>query len=189
MSADPVWNLIDRELSRRKRAHLQPSSWAALGRLIGADAQRIGNWKTRGVPARVYVDIATALGWSVDALLGREEIPGTTGHPDGTPPQPADLDAAPGDMTIGGVIDFLTRCVAQLDDATRDTFAAAVSGALKRPDQAERFKRVLRTLLPRVPDDRLTDAPSPPHDRMLGGDSALGALEGAGKHKRGGNGP
>lgn len=73
--ADPVWHAIDAELDRRKAKHLAPSSWAALGRLLPkASSQVLTNWKARGVPPKEYANIATALGWSVDRLLGKEDV-------------------------------------------------------------------------------------------------------------------
>ena len=72
MDTDHVWMRIDRELTRRKDKHLQPGGWSELGKLIDVTKQRRSNWKTRGIPTPMYQAIADALGWSVDALLGRE---------------------------------------------------------------------------------------------------------------------
>lgn len=71
--SDLVWHTIDRELARRKDARLSPSSWSALGKVIGASVQATTNWKTRGVPPKEHPAIAAALGWSVDQLLGTSE--------------------------------------------------------------------------------------------------------------------
>lgn len=71
---DTVWQTIDEELLRRKAKHLAPSSWAALGRMLPTPAsnQVLTNWKARGVPPKEYVDVAAALGWTVEQLLGKE---------------------------------------------------------------------------------------------------------------------
>lgn len=75
MEADHVWVRIDAELTRRKDKHLTPGSWAALGKLIAASRQTMTNWKKRGVPPKEYAEIAIRLGWTVDQLLGHEELP------------------------------------------------------------------------------------------------------------------
>lgn len=72
---DTVWHRIDSELQRRKDVRQTPSSWADLGRQIGATRQRLTNWKTRGVPPKDYPAIADAFGWSVDQLLGTAANP------------------------------------------------------------------------------------------------------------------
>lgn len=70
---DAVWHRIDSELHRRRGAHVVPGTWAALGRMIEASNQTLGNWKARGVPPKQYQAIAAALGWGVDQLLGNGE--------------------------------------------------------------------------------------------------------------------
>lgn len=58
-----VWDRVDAELTRRNW------TWAQLGRKINATDQRINNWKHRDIPAKEYLAVASALGWSVDQLL------------------------------------------------------------------------------------------------------------------------
>lgn len=72
---DPVWLRVNAELTRRKSKHAAPADWYALGRRLGVDKQVIGNWKQRGVPKARHPEVADALGWSVDRLLGREDAP------------------------------------------------------------------------------------------------------------------
>lgn len=40
---------------------------------MGWSIQRLQNWKLRGVPSKVFPDIATALGRSIDWVAGRSE--------------------------------------------------------------------------------------------------------------------
>ena len=67
-----VWRRVDRELTTRKEKRLTPSSWPELARRAGIEAskQMLHNWTTRGVPKANYPEIAKALGWTVDQLLG-----------------------------------------------------------------------------------------------------------------------
>jgi hypothetical protein len=88
MAEDTVWNRIDRELDRRKRERLVPSTWAALGEKLNVTSQVTTNWRTRGVPPKRYPDIAAALDWTVEQLLGRDEVP-----PPPTPPADDFLEA------------------------------------------------------------------------------------------------
>lgn len=178
---DHVWHRIDRELKRRGLVHQRPSTWADLGREIGAAAQRMTNWTKRGVPAKLHRPIADALGWSVDKLLGAEEVPSGTSYAPAAAVRAIATLANPGTggaMTVSEAIDVLARSVLNADDATRDTAAAALAGVMKRPDQAERFKEVLRALLPEAtPEAPVAPDASAPHDAMLGGDSQLGGLQ------------
>jgi hypothetical protein len=70
-----VWTRIDGELVRRHK------TWAWLGRAIGASDQTMTNWKLRKkVPPGRYVDLARALGWSVEQLVG-EDPTGSVNEP------------------------------------------------------------------------------------------------------------
>jgi hypothetical protein len=72
----PIWNRIDQELSRRKKKHLSPSDWAALGKTIGASRAVLSNWKNRDadVPRDWHEDIAAVFDWSLDKIAGRAEV-------------------------------------------------------------------------------------------------------------------
>jgi len=76
-----VWKIVDRELRRRK------SSWAEMGRAIGASDQTMNNWSRRKVPADRYADIAGFLGWTVEQVMGVAPEPAKTQAPaDATEP-------------------------------------------------------------------------------------------------------
>lgn len=64
---DPVWTRIDSELKARGKG----PQW--LADEIGYSIQRVHNWKSRGVPPSAFADVAAALGWSIDRLLGGGE--------------------------------------------------------------------------------------------------------------------
>lgn len=59
-----IWLRIADELKRKKR------SWSWLASRMNYSAERVGNWKTRGIPAASHADIAVALGVTVDWLIG-----------------------------------------------------------------------------------------------------------------------
>jgi hypothetical protein len=62
--ADPVWRRVNEELDLRGRG------WQWLADKIDSTIQRVQNWKTRGIPSRAHQDVANALGWTIDRLLG-----------------------------------------------------------------------------------------------------------------------
>lgn len=65
------WEVIQEALDHKKpRRNLQ---W--LADQIGASIQVVVNWKTRGVPAKRYRDVASALGITIDQLEGVERLP------------------------------------------------------------------------------------------------------------------
>ncbi len=67
-----VWKHIEDELHRRR----QNAAW--LGRKLPASRQVVSGWKTRGVPAKRYEQIAQLLDWSVDRLIsGVDDTPAT----------------------------------------------------------------------------------------------------------------
>lgn len=61
---DPIWQRIDSELRARGKG------WPWLTRELGYSVGRVGNWKSRGIPAAEHAAIAAALGESTDWLLG-----------------------------------------------------------------------------------------------------------------------
>lgn len=65
-----VWSRIERELRRRGK---EPQ-W--LAEKLGWDQQRINNWKTRGVPVKVFPDIAAVLQVPINWIAGSiQELP------------------------------------------------------------------------------------------------------------------
>jgi phage repressor protein C with HTH and peptisase S24 domain len=66
---DAVWHKVNDELARRGK----PWRWLA-GKLDESE-QTVNNWKRRGIPPRQHGPIATALDWSIDRLLDREDVP------------------------------------------------------------------------------------------------------------------
>jgi DNA-binding transcriptional regulator YdaS (Cro superfamily) len=65
------WEVIEEALVRKRpRRNLQ---W--LADQIGVSIQVVSNWKSRGVPAKRYRDISSALGITVDQLEGLQRLP------------------------------------------------------------------------------------------------------------------
>lgn len=62
-----TWDRIDSELRRRRR------NWQWLADRMGWTIQRLQNWKLRGVPSKVYPELATALDRSLDWVAGRAD--------------------------------------------------------------------------------------------------------------------
>ena len=66
---DDLWQRV---IARIQEAHPNERgrelTWLA-GKL-GTKVQAVQNWKTRGIPPRQHAGLATALGWTVDQLLG-----------------------------------------------------------------------------------------------------------------------
>jgi len=61
---DHVWTRVQEELDARGRG----LKW--LADALGTSVQRVQNWKARGLPPGVHVEVATALGRSLDWMAG-----------------------------------------------------------------------------------------------------------------------
>lgn len=70
---DETWIRIRDEIARRPGQKGREATW--LAEKIGGTIQQVNNWKDRGVPSKALPDIAAALGWSVDTVLGNEPPP------------------------------------------------------------------------------------------------------------------
>lgn len=102
---DPVWIAVDTELKRRRKLHLAPGDWHALGRALGVAKQVVGNWKDRGtLPKARYPEVADMFGWTVDRLLGREESSNSVG--DQERPTSAQSDTPTPIVTISANVAF-----------------------------------------------------------------------------------
>jgi DNA-binding transcriptional regulator YdaS (Cro superfamily) len=65
------WEVIEEALlHKRPVRNLQ---W--LADQLGVSAQVVSNWKARGVPAKRYRDVASAIGVTLDQLEGLEPLP------------------------------------------------------------------------------------------------------------------
>ena len=60
---DLIWQRVATELEHRGK---DPQSWVATK--LGIKIQAVNNWTRRGVPRGRYMDLAQALGWSVEQL-------------------------------------------------------------------------------------------------------------------------
>ena len=74
------WERVDRELA------LKRTSWATLGKFLGAEKQTVGHWKTRGIPAKYYRPIATYFNKPTDwtelgDASGQDDGPKLAGEP------------------------------------------------------------------------------------------------------------
>lgn len=65
------WQVIEEALARRR----PPRGQKWLADELGESIQTISNWKTRGVPARRFREIANALGLTLDQIEGIEPLP------------------------------------------------------------------------------------------------------------------
>jgi hypothetical protein len=70
---DDVWQRIAKRVADLPGGRGREVAW--LADALYTTQQRVFNWQTRGVPARVHADIARALGWNVSQLLGIEDAP------------------------------------------------------------------------------------------------------------------
>lgn len=70
---DETWARIRDEIAKRDDGRGRETVW--LAQRLQVRIQRIQNWKTRGVPSSALVDIAAALGWSVNQVLGLADPP------------------------------------------------------------------------------------------------------------------
>lgn len=66
-----TWEVIEDALAHKKPR--RNPQW--LAEQLGVTIQVVSNWKARGVPARRYREIATAVGITVDQLEGIEPLP------------------------------------------------------------------------------------------------------------------
>lgn len=72
-STDETWDRIKAKIASLPNGAGREAQW--LADRLQIKIQRVSNWKTRGVPASMLVDIAAALGWSVNQVLGLAEPP------------------------------------------------------------------------------------------------------------------
>lgn len=70
---DETWLRIKAAISRMPNGSGREATW--LAERLQTTVQRVNNWKKRGVPDSSLVDIASALGWSVNQVLGLAEAP------------------------------------------------------------------------------------------------------------------
>jgi hypothetical protein len=68
---DEAWTRIVDCIGQKPDGKGREVAWLAAK--LKMKIQRVNNWKTRGVPASCLVDIASALGWSVNQVLGLAE--------------------------------------------------------------------------------------------------------------------
>lgn len=70
---DETWARIKERIAAMPNGKDREAAW--LADRLRMKIQRVHNWKTRGVPAFCLVDIAAAIGWSVNQVLGLAEPP------------------------------------------------------------------------------------------------------------------
>lgn len=86
-----IWDSISAELSRLHRT----DAWLAKRLSVGRNT--ISGWKTRGVPAARYDEIAQVLGWSLERLVYGEDAPAAV--------VPFDGDLSPMAIALGKEFD------------------------------------------------------------------------------------
>jgi hypothetical protein len=85
------WEVIQLALAHKT----PPRNMQWLADQLSMSIQAVSNWKGRGVPARHYREIASALGITVDQLEGLERLPWeSTEESAGLSPEVAELAAA-----------------------------------------------------------------------------------------------
>jgi hypothetical protein len=132
-----VYRRIEQELERRDYAHQHPRSWADLGRVVGASAQRMHGWKVRGLPKNIELlqSIADALGWTLPQLLGEDAAPARAPAPSNPPLLPVT------DSEWGG-LEPLVRNLLDLPDEER---AAEEAYIAERAERARALRRARAT--------------------------------------------
>lgn len=70
---DDTWERIRARIAELPHGAGREATW--LADRLQMKVQRVHNWKTRGVPAAALVDIAAAIGWSVNQVLGLADPP------------------------------------------------------------------------------------------------------------------
>ena len=70
---DETWLRIRAAVAIKPDGEGREATW--LAERLKTSVQRINNWKLRGVPASALADIAAALGWSINQVLGLTEPP------------------------------------------------------------------------------------------------------------------
>lgn len=126
---DPVWTRVDVDLARRKMQRQHPSNWSQLARSIGVSIQAAVNWHKRGIPAHAHADLARALEWSVDKLLGIE------------PAKAAVKEALIPPSEHPAVLSAIARQIAATDEPTRTRMIEAILQASTRTQASGRRLR------------------------------------------------
>ena len=72
-SDDDTFRRVMQEISRKEEGRGREVQW--LADRLQVKIQRVQNWKTRGVPPSAVADIAAALGWTMNQVLGLQESP------------------------------------------------------------------------------------------------------------------
>jgi hypothetical protein len=119
------WEVIQLSL-----AHMRPprnTQW--LADQLGMSIQAVSNWKNRGVPARHYREIASALGITVDQLEGIDRLP-WEGQDHGTGLMP-EVEAVAGEINAlpKAQRDWVLRTVRDAIDLARETMPGNAKGA------------------------------------------------------------
>lgn len=138
---DPVWERINTELINRRRTHQSPDGWASLGRALGMSVQAVTNWRHRGIPPRAHAAIASALGWSLDRLLGI----GVIAPP--SAPEPTAVGNGAECRSLLTVITLLSRHIMTMDEATREAVAPLLRRLANEPARVNQIARMLEALL------------------------------------------
>lgn len=70
---DETWARVAAEIASRPLGRGREVTW--LAEKLQTSVQRVNNWKARGLPASALPDVAAALGWSINQVLGLAEPP------------------------------------------------------------------------------------------------------------------
>ena len=133
------WDRLNSELSKKHK------SWASLADHLGLQKQNVGNWKSRGIPAKYLRKCAEFVSRSHDWLdLGEEPQPGGV-TPDYKPNTPlARMDTAQAAMNPIALLAALRAQLRTVEE--RDVVAAMLASLAKDPDN-ERVAAALLTML------------------------------------------
>lgn len=140
-----VWKHIDEELHRRRKN----SAW--LADQLNSSRQVISGWKTRGVPAKRYEQIAALFGWTVDRLIaGVDDAPLPAAVPAPVAPAAESASAVYSPMALD-----VARMIDNIPDAQKKRRAYALILQIVAEDAAP------SPTVPEQPQAGLVASPTP----------------------------
>jgi hypothetical protein len=133
------WERLNSELSKKHK------SWSSLADYLGLQKQNVGNWKSRGIPAKYLRKCAEFVSRTHDWLdIGDESDQSTTTPAEIKPNQPLDVESiASGAININAnrkapmaahdVAAALVSLMAGVEPGRRDAVASLLSGLARNP--------------------------------------------------------
>ena len=154
------WDRLNSELSKKHK------SWASLADYLGLKKQNVGNWKSRGIPAKYLRKCAEFVSRTHDWLdIGDEPESKDQHNKDNQPPvgvfiasSAIDINSVRhGQPSAHEVVEALVVLMAAIEPGRRDALATLASGLARNPSDtllADLLVKILEPAAFAQPDQR-----------------------------------